>query len=66
MKRSLAEQLKAARERLGEGQVEFAKRFPIHQSLLNRWETGKRKPTQIAAALIRRVLLELKSPTHKS
>lgn len=56
---STGEALKAARERTGESQAEFARRLGINQSALSRWETGRREPRGPAQRLVERVLAEL-------
>jgi DNA-binding transcriptional regulator YiaG len=33
-------EIKRARDRLGESQAAFAKRFGVNQSTIHRWETG--------------------------
>lgn len=45
------DQIKKARQRLGESQATFAKRFGVDQSTLHRWETEGlpgRGPSQVA------------------
>ena len=54
-----SEQIKAAREGLGESQAAFAKRFGVDQSVVSRWETKGVPHTGTAEALIRRILTEL-------
>jgi DNA-binding transcriptional regulator YiaG len=63
---SVARQLKKARLRVGERQVKFAARFGVHQSIYNRWENQKRKPTAVAQALIHRVLAEINGQSPAS
>ena len=36
-----ADQIKRARERLAESQIEFAVRFGVHQGTVSRWELGR-------------------------
>ena len=56
---SIGEQLKDTRLRVGETQAQFSRRFPVDQSLYNRWETGRRNPSSAAQSLIERILAEL-------
>jgi DNA-binding transcriptional regulator YiaG len=51
--------IKATRERLGESQAEFAKRFGVDQSALSRWETQGVPVRGPAEAIVERVLTEL-------
>jgi transcriptional regulator with XRE-family HTH domain len=51
--------LKHARERLGESQAEFAKRFGVDQSAVSRWETQGVPSRGPAEAIVERVLAEL-------
>lgn len=51
--------IKAARERVGESQAEFAKRFGVDQSALSRWETRGIPARGPAEAIVERVLAEL-------
>ena len=53
-------QIKKARDRLGESQAQFAKRFGVNQSTIQRWEKGRAPESGMAAALIQRVLSEIK------
>jgi len=55
----VADALRAAREQLGETQIEFARRFGVAQGVLSRWETMNRRPHAAAMTLIERVLTEL-------
>jgi len=55
----LSEALRKARERAGESQAAFAKRFGVAQPVLSRWETGQARPTSAVRILIKRVLAEL-------
>lgn len=51
--------LKAVRARIGESQVEFAKRFGVDQSALSRWETRGVPSRGPAKAVVERVLAEI-------
>ena len=51
--------IKTARERLGESQDEFARRFGVDQSVISRWETYGLPKKGAAQALAERVLAEL-------
>jgi len=53
--------VKRARERLGESQAEFAKRFEVNQSAVSRWETVRISSKGPTLALIKRVLAELEA-----
>lgn len=55
----LGDAIKAARERLGESQAEFAKRFGVDQSAVSRWETQGVPGRGPAAAFVERVLAEI-------
>jgi transcriptional regulator with XRE-family HTH domain len=55
----LGETLRKARERIGESQAEFAKRFGVAQPVLSRWETGQARPAAAVRILIGRILEEL-------
>lgn len=55
----LGEALKKARERVGENQADFAKRFGVAQPVLSRWETGQARPSAAVRILIKRILAEL-------
>lgn len=55
----LNEALRKARERVGESQTEFAKRFGVAQPVLSRWETGQARPAAAVRILIKRILDEL-------
>lgn len=51
--------IKRARQRLGESQAAFAKRFGVNQSTLQRWETGGVTESGTARIAIEYVLAEL-------
>lgn len=51
--------IRAARERVGESQADFARRFGVDQSIVSRWETKGVPERGPAQALIERVLAEL-------
>jgi DNA-binding transcriptional regulator YiaG len=53
--------IRRARDRLGESQEGFAKRFGVDQTTLSRWETGESAPRGAARELVKRVLSELRS-----
>jgi DNA-binding transcriptional regulator YiaG len=55
----IGEALRRARERIGENQVEFAKRFGVAQPVLSRWETGRVRPGGAVQMLIKRILADL-------
>lgn len=55
----LGEALRKARERTGESQAVFAKRFDVAQPVLSRWETGRARPAAAVRILIKRILQEL-------
>lgn len=55
----LGEALRRARERRGESQAVFARRFDVAQPVYSRWETGQTRPAAAVRNLIKRVLLEL-------
>jgi len=52
--------LRKARQRLGESQIEFAKRLGVHQSVVSRLEREERKARGPVLLLIQRVLGELR------
>ena len=54
------EHIRAARERVGESQAEFGKRFGVDQSAISRWETQGLPSRGPAEAIVERVLAELK------
>jgi DNA-binding transcriptional regulator YiaG len=53
------EMIKAARERLGQSQAEFAKRFGVDQSAVSRWETQGLPARGPAEKMVERVLADL-------
>lgn len=53
------EQVKAARERIGESQTAFARRFGVDQATVHRWE-NRGVPDGTAQIAVQRVLQELK------
>jgi transcriptional regulator with XRE-family HTH domain len=53
------EAIKRARERLGESQAEFSKRFGVDQSAVSRWETQGVPSRGPAEAIVERVLADL-------
>ena len=54
--------IKAAREKVGESQDTFGRRFGVDQSTIQRWET-KGAPTRGSARMaIERVLVEINAP----
>lgn len=53
------EAIKTARERLGESQAEFAKRFGVDQSAVSRWETHGVPARGPAEKMVERVLTDL-------
>ena len=55
----LREKMKAVRLALGETQIEFAARMGVPQALYSRWETGLRKPSYAARALINRIFADI-------
>lgn len=57
-----ADAVKSARERLGESQEAFAKRFGVDQSTVHRWETDGVPQRGTTPMAVERVLAELRSP----
>lgn len=55
-----ADDIKAARKRLGENQIAFAARFGVHQATISDWET--RGPPQ--RPLMQRVLQQALAELH--
>lgn len=53
------ETVKSARERLGETQEAFARRFGVDQSTVHRWETDGPPERGTAGMMIERVLTDL-------
>jgi DNA-binding transcriptional regulator YiaG len=53
------EVIREAREKLGESQAEFAKRFGVVQSVVSRWEAFGIPSNGSSKTLVRRVLAEL-------
>lgn len=53
------EEIKAAREQLGESQVKFARRIGIARPTLHNWENGHLPQEGPSQALAQRVLAEL-------
>lgn len=51
--------VKALRERLGLSQVELAKRIPVHELTVSRWENGHMQPSAMAREHLKRVEDEL-------
>ena len=51
--------IRKARKQVGESQIEFAKRFGVHQSTLSYWETDKNSPRGPALRFVKQVLAEL-------
>ncbi len=51
--------IKTARERLGESQAEFAKRFGVDQSAVSRWEVFGIPSRGTTQAIVERVLAEI-------
>jgi DNA-binding transcriptional regulator YiaG len=54
-----ADDIRRARQRAGESQAEFAKRFRVNQSTLHRWETDGITARGTAELAIEHVLSEL-------
>lgn len=54
------EQVKAARDRIGESQTAFAQRFGVDQATVHRWET-RGVPRGTAQIAVQRVLQEIES-----
>lgn len=57
-----AQDVKAARERLGESQTAFAKRFGVDQSTIHRWETDGVPDRGVTARAVAFILNELGCP----
>lgn len=58
------EMVKAAREKLGETQAQFAERFGVYQTTVHRWETDGPPGRGAAGKAIRRVLEEIAEPAE--
>jgi DNA-binding transcriptional regulator YiaG len=57
--------IRAARERLGESQVQFAKRFGVDQATIHRWEARGAPKHGTARHVIASILDELKNGTPR-
>lgn len=53
------ELIREARERLGESQAKFAKRFGVVQSVVSRWESFGIPSNGSSKALVKRVLADI-------
>jgi DNA-binding transcriptional regulator YiaG len=56
--------IKNARERIGESQEDFAKRFGIDQATLSRWETTGVPERGPGRKIVERVLFELREASR--
>ena len=56
-----ADTIKQSRQRVGESQADFAKRFGVDQSTIHRWETQGPPRNGTASLIIKRVISELTS-----
>jgi DNA-binding transcriptional regulator YiaG len=54
--------LKAIRDRLGESQDEFGRRFGVDQGTISRWETSGIPKRGAARSLIERVVADIPQP----
>lgn len=54
--------LRAARERLGESQSQFGERFGVDQSTIHRWETAGISDRGTTKLAVERVLGDISSP----
>lgn len=54
--------LRAARERLGESQAQFGERFGVDQSTIHRWETDGISDRGTTKLAVERVLADISSP----
>lgn len=61
MTKHIPTSIRKARERVGESQIEFAKRFDVDQSTLSRWETGFILPKGPALRVVKQVLAGLEA-----
>lgn len=59
------ERIKAARVRLGENQIEFARRFDVNQATLCRWEVNGLPDRGFVQTAVLRVLEGLERPARQ-
>lgn len=59
-----SEQIKALRARMGLTQHEFAEEIGVRPIAVSRWECGTRKPSRLAEAQLRRLLIDNLPVTH--
>ena len=61
-----AKDIKRHRLRIGESQIEFAKRLKVNQSTLSRWESGDLEIEGIAEIALEYVLAELAEQSSRA
>jgi transcriptional regulator with XRE-family HTH domain len=57
--KNIGKSLRRVRDRLGETQVQFARRFGVDQPTYCRWEHDERRPSRATVMLMERVIQEL-------
>lgn len=61
-----ASDIRSARERVGETQAQFAERFGVHQSTIDRWETDGPPNNGSAAVAISLILDAIHRPSSSA